>query len=358
MKDRRILVFGGSGSLGKQLISRLAVDNSIVVFSRDEAKHWEIRNSIPKEWGVEFIVGDMRDYQAVELAIKRTSAEVIIIASALKQVDTCEKFPAESVKTNIIGVQNVVDACDAVPAPLVHTPVNNEDGKGLKWRALTRRTVLMVSTDKACSPINVYGMCKGLAERIVTERGRHSSNTRYVAVRYGNVLESRGSVIPLFRKQAESGEVFTLTHDVMTRFVMTLDESIDLIVDTLEHARSGDMWIPKLKSMKIRDLAEIFSARYDKPVKAMGIRPGEKLHESLINDSESLRTSEIRVTTQTTRTEPSSHERYVVGPAWNTKIKLPKMPFAYTSADDVMTRDELEEYLKEKGVFDGPFSGV
>lgn len=347
MQGKRILVFGGSGSLGKQLLSRLAADNDITVFSRDESKHWEIRNSIPKEWGVEFIVGDMRDYQAVELAIKRTHADVVIIASALKHVDVCEKFPAESVKTNIIGVQNVVDACAVVPEPLVrdeNDPMHLHKPYG--FVPPTARTVLMVSTDKACSPINVYGMCKAIAERVVLERARHPSNTKYVAVRYGNVLESRGSVIPLFKKQAAEGEAFTVTHEDMTRFVMTLDESIDLIVDAVEKGQSGELWIPKLQSMRIMDLARIFSKRYCKPVKVVGIRPGEKLHEDLINESESLRTT-VRM---------GGHVRYIVHPAWE-KPKN-KTTDTYTSLHGILPMDDLEVYLSNKGIFDGEFSGV
>ncbi len=357
MKDKRILVFGGSGSLGKQLISRLAEDNHIVVFSRDEAKHWDIRNNIPSEWGVEFIVGDMRDYHAVECAIKRTQAEVIIIASALKQVDTCEKFPDESVKTNIVGVQNVVDACEVVqepPLPKIKMPTHLFGDEAITaWIERERkqqgaaRTVLMVSTDKACSPINVYGMCKAIAERIVTERARHGGNTKYIAVRYGNVLESRGSVIPLFRYQAEHGEAFTVTHDEMTRFVMTLDDSIDLIVEAVERANNGEMWIPKLQAMRIMDLAKIFSKRYKKPVKVVGIRPGEKIHEDLINEVESL------------RMYMKNWQYFVVKPAWDTSDNnQQKTMRTYTSEDDVLRQYELEVYLSSKGIFDGKFTGV
>jgi UDP-glucose 4-epimerase len=322
----KYLIFGGTGSLGKALINRLAPDNEVVVFSRDEGKHWTIRNAIPSEWGVEFIVGDMRDYQAVERAICRTNPNTIIIASALKQVGTCENFPSESIKTNVLGVQNVVDACAK----------NEPRGYSIN------RTVLMVSTDKACSPINVYGMCKSIAERVVTERSRNSSRTRYIAVRYGNVLESRGSVIPLFKYLGENSDAITLTHDDMTRFIMTLDDSIDLILDALENAESGDMWIPKLRAMKIRDLAEIFGQKYDKPVKITGIRPGEKLHESLINEVESLRVVD-------------NGERYIVKPAWDSKVYNHDM-FEYTSGDDLMSVEDLGEYLDELGILDWDLS--
>lgn len=335
MKGKRILVFGGSGSLGKQLLSRLAADNTITVFSRDENKHWEIRNNIPVVWGVDFIVGDMRDYQAVEVAIKRAKPEVIIIASALKHVGTCENFPDESVKTNIIGVQNVVNACDAVGAPPNYS--NNPN--------VFTRTVLMVSTDKACSPINVYGMCKAIAERIVLERARHAGDTKYVAVRYGNVLESRGSIVPLFKKQASNNDAFTVTHNDMTRFAMTLDDSIDLIVDAVKHGTGGQTWVPILKSMRIMDLAQIFSEKYEKPIKIIGIRSGEKIHEDLVNETEFLRTE-------------FHQQRYIIHPAWGRVLKKDNESMRYTSTDDVLTKDELEVYLSSKGIFNDEFSGV
>ena len=326
----RYLIFGGTGSLGKALINRLGPSDDVVVFSRDEGKHWTIKNAIPSKWEVQFIVGDMRDYQAVERAIKKVNPQTIIIASALKQVGTCENFPSESIKTNILGVQNVVDACEAVPmqTDMVHPRLP--------------RTVLMVSTDKACSPINVYGMCKSIAERVVTERSRSSSDTRYIAVRYGNVLESRGSVIPLFKYLGENAPAITLTHDEMTRFIMTLDDSIDLILDALKKAENGDMWIPKLRAMKIKDLADIFGDIYNKTVKVTGIRPGEKLHESLINTVESLRVVE-------------DCGRYVVKPAWDSKVYNYKT-FEYTSEDDLMTKDDLVKYLNSLGILDWDLS--
>ena len=161
----------------------------------------------------------------------------------------------------------------------------------------------MVSTDKACSPINVYGMCKSLAERIVLEKSRNS-NVTFCATRYGNVLESRGSIIPLFLYQAKNKKEFTITHKKMTRFLMTLDDSVDLIVDALNYAQHGDTFVPNLASMKIMDLAEIFSSIYNKPIKVTGIRVGEKLHESLINETESLRTQFI-----------PENDRFIISPA-------------------------------------------
>ena len=199
-------------------------------------------------------------------------------------------------------------------------------------------TVLMVSTDKACAPVNVYGMCKALAERLVSSRSIDNDSVRFVGVRYGNVLESRGSIIPLFRHQALYADAFTLTHPGMTRFLMTLDDSIDLIIHAAEHAKSGEIVLPRLKSMLIQDLAEIFSERANKPIKIIGLRPGEKLHESLISESESPRISQDK-------------DHYILGPAHEIVESSADM-FSYTSADDVMGKAELLEYLTSIDMLD------
>jgi len=226
--------------------------------------------------------------------------------------------------TNLVGTQNVIDAVNAtysVSEPAV--------------------TVLFVSTDKACSPVNVYGMCKAVSERIVTSQARTGlRNAKYVAVRYGNVLESRGSIIPLFKYQGEHGKCLTVTDPSMTRFLMTLDDSVDLIQDAISHGTSGDIWVPKLPAMRVGDLAEIFSEKYGKPTKVIGLRPGEKKHEDLINESES------------TRTYMKNYRRYVIGPAY--KAGDSEKRFTYTSADSVMTKDELRAHLTGLGILDAP----
>jgi len=206
--------------------------------------------------------------------------------------------------------------------------------------------VLLVSTDKATAPCNVYGMCKAISERVVTSRSVRWSGTtgpKFLAVRYGNVLESRGSIIPLFKYQAECGKSLTLTHRDMTRFLMTLDDSVDLIMHALENGASGDIWIPKLKSMKILDLAEIFSEISGKPIEMIPIRPGEKMHESLVSTSESLRT-----------VQNSSTTHYVIKPAHSPALHMNF--FEYTSADDVMSKEDLMTYLKKLNVLDAKLS--
>ena len=180
---KKFLIFGGTGSLGKKLIDRLLPTNNVVVYSRDEAKHWTCRNALTnsdlkdRTQHLQFFVGDVRDRDRVSDTIRQVRPDIVIIAAALKQVDTCELSPSESIMTNLIGTQNIIDAVN-------------------KSNAVS--SVMFVSTDKACSPVNVYGMCKATSERIVTSQAQSGrSDVRYLVVRYGNVLESRGSIIPL-----------------------------------------------------------------------------------------------------------------------------------------------------------------
>lgn len=319
------MIFGGTGSLGQALIRRLSEDNELVLFSRDEAKHWTIRNNLSPSQNVKFIVGDIRDKERVIESIVLSQPTVIIMASALKQVDTCEKSPYESVQTNILGIRNVTEAVISLSA-----------------RISALRSVLMVSTDKACAPTNVYGMSKAIAERIVTSTIELPDGPKFVGVRYGNVLESRGSVIPLFKHQVEKQDSITVTHKDMTRFIMTLDQSIDLIESTLKGSKHGEIWLPKLSSMKILDLAEIFSERFDKPIKITGIRPGEKIHEDLISESESLRV----------RTETEFYKMTSVLSNSNANTEI----FSYSSSDDLLTKPELESYLDDLGIFSKPLN--
>lgn len=319
-QNKKILIIGGTGSLGRALIRRLSEQNQVIVYSRDEAKHWTIRNQLTPQQNVVFEVGDIRDGNRVEEIILKWKPNIILIAAALKQVDTCERSPFESIQTNTLGIHNVINAV-----------VRQED------RLTSLETVLMVSTDKACAPTNVYGMCKAISERVVTSQSISGSRIKFVGVRYGNVLESRGSIIPLFRWQAENETRFTVTHPEMTRFIMTLDESIDLIVATANGAKSGEIWLPKLRAMKIVDLAQIFSDKYGKPVEIVGMRPGEKLFEELISSPESVR---IFDDGKHYRMSPAH-----VMPALDAKI------FSYGSNDDVLDRNALESYLNSINIF-------
>ena len=314
MKNKKILIFGGTGSLGKMLIKRYILNNKVCVFSRDESKHWTIRNEMGHE-NLSFIVGDIRDQQRCKDAILNFKPTQIILASALKHVDVCEKSPLESIKTNILGIENVVSVVK-----------NNHE------KLHNLETVLMVSTDKACSPINVYGMCKSIAERIVTSVSDLGLNIDFVAVRYGNVLNSRGSIIPLFKYQSEHKEKITVTDKRMTRYIMTLEESVDLIDASMKFGKTGEIWIPELKSMKVIDLAEIFSEISGKPIEIIGMRPGEKIHEDLINDSESLRTRKV--------------EKYLaVSPSYTMPFNEEK-DYSMDSSKSLVTKQELKDYLE------------
>lgn len=316
---KKILIIGGTGSLGKALVRRLSSDNELVIVSRDELKQWTMRNDLLEGQDVSFAVSDMRDRLRLEEVLLTELPDVVIIAAALKQVDTCERAPSESIKTNILGVQNLVE--------VIERNLN---------RMVNLESVVMVSTDKACEPTNVYGMSKAIAERIVTSRSEHHKTPRFVAVRYGNVLESRGSIIPLFRYQAEHAPAFTLTDEGMTRFVMTLDESIDLIIAATKYAESGETWLPTIRSMKVKDLAEIFSRLYNKPIKITGIRPGEKLHEMLISETESLRLLRKR-------------GFYVLKSAMEPVTTGAQLE-EHSSAEGCLTVDELEQYLNSLGI--------
>jgi len=328
----RVLIFGGTGSLGKKLIERMFPDNeAVAVFSRDEAKHWTIKNEFSTSNftsrldRLKFFVGDVRDPSRIRDVLRQYRPETIIIAAALKQVDTCELSPSESVQTNLIGTQNIISAVNDVPGSLT--------------------SVLFVSTDKACSPVNVYGMCKAISERIVTSQTYVGHrDIKFMAVRYGNVLESRGSIIPLFTYQGEHSESLTVTDPDMTRFVMTLDDSVNLILETLRHGRSGETWVPVLPAMRIGSLANIFSKLYRKPCKIIGPRPGEKKHEDLINESESIRTY---------RSKDKQH--YIIGPSFGAVQNEDTLqPFTYSSNIDVLHEDALFEHLTKLAILNRP----
>ena len=273
MENKTILIFGGSGSLGHKLVDRYLNNNTIYVYSRDESKHWQMSISYKKHPNLHFIIGDIRDFSKVQQSISRYNPDVIIIASALKHIDRCEYETNECISTNLLGTQNVLNVIESL----------RHDLKLSK--------VCFVSTDKACSPVNIYGMCKAASECLMIEKSKYIPNIKFVTVRYGNVLNSRGSIIPKLHEIGKDKQYkkYMITDDRMTRFVMTLDQSVDLIQHALEYGESGDVVIPKLISCKIIDLIEIFSEKYDKPVERGELRPGEKLLESLINETQSMR---------------------------------------------------------------------
>jgi UDP-N-acetylglucosamine 4,6-dehydratase len=275
IENNTILLFGGTGSLGYEIVKRYINKNVIYNYSRDECKHWQMKLDFNYNKNLNFIIGDIINNSKVEETLLRVKPNIIIIASAMKHIDQCEYNTDQSLNTNLLGVKNILDLVEKHQIEMKNC----------------LQTVLFVSSDKACSPINVYGMCKALSETLIVEKSYYVKQIKFVNIRYGNVLNSRGSIIPLLHTigNDKSKEYFTLTNENMTRFVMTLEQSVDLIEHTLLNGESGDIVVPKLISMKVKDLIEIFSEKYGKPIKLIGIKPGEKLLESLINKSQSAR---------------------------------------------------------------------
>lgn len=262
-KDYSILITGGTGSFGKAVLKRIVKNGDfkrIVIFSRDEKKQYDLRLQYNFD-NIEFIIGDTRDKSSLEYAFK--DIDYVFHAAALKHVPSCEYFPMEAIKTNIHGSQNVLDVSE-----------NNAVKK-----------VVVLSTDKAVFPINAMGMTKALMEKLMFAKARRKhTNTVFCGVRYGNVLYSRGSVIPLFVKQILNKVPITLTHPEMTRFLLTLDEAIDLVFYSIENGNNGDLFIMKAPSAKMIDMAHALMNIFGiiVPIKDIGIREGEKMHETLM----------------------------------------------------------------------------
>ena len=263
------------------LSGQLGSPQSVIVFSRDEAKQHEMRMDYLNhraatdevmyhnfERTLQFKIGDVRDFHSVAQALR--SVDIVFNAAALKQVPACEYFPFEAVKTNIEGAENIVRAITELE--------------------LGVESVVAISTDKACKPTNVMGMTKAIQERIFLAANISCPKTRFIAVRYGNVLASRGSVVPLFIDQIAAGGPVTLTDKNMTRFLLTLDQAVDTVFEALQFAAAGETYIPKIKAALIQDVAAALIGSKKIQVIESGIRPGEKMHEIMISEEESVRT--------------------------------------------------------------------
>jgi UDP-glucose 4-epimerase len=287
LDDQVVLITGGTGSLGQTLARRLLQGDlgrpaRIIVFSRDEAKQYAMKTTWKQAHAptddivyhnfdelIEFRIGDVRDYASVFDAVSRS--DVVVHAAAMKQVPTCEYFPAQAAATNITGADNVVRAVRHTKRP---------------------HTVIGISTDKACKPVNVMGMTKAIQERIIIEGNLDNDACRLIGVRYGNVLESRGSVIPLFKHQIARGGPVTITLPEMTRFLLSLEAAVEAVFDAFRMARRGEIVVPKVASARILDVATTMIGDRDIDIAYTGIRPGEKIHEILISDEEAYRTLE------------------------------------------------------------------
>lgn len=301
----------------------------ITVYSRDEAKqHYMRLEYMHRDAATDdviyqnsqdllrFRIGDVRDYAALTSALRE--ADIVFHAAALKQVPSCEYFPFEAVQTNINGAANVARAIRENDLPI--------------------ETVIGISTDKACKPINVMGMTKALQERILIEANRDCRNTSFLCVRYGNVIASRGSIVPLFVEQVQKGQALTITLPEMTRFLLSLDRAVDTVFEALTKGKPGQTFVPKVPAANIVDLAKAIMGDRELPITYTGIRPGEKVHEIMVSEEECYRTIE-------------QGDYYVILPV------LPELrdgvefkqalKSEYSSKDDNISIDELRSLLSD-----------
>src|SRR5450631_330328 len=317
--EQVVLVTGGTGSFGKKFVETMVKEyrpKRLVIFSRDELKQHDMRASGLDHISLRYFLGDVRDAGRLERAF--SGITVVVHAAALKQVPACEYNPFEAIQTNIMGGRNVIDAA-----------IN----QGV-------RRVLALSTDKAVNPINLYGATKLCAEKMFVQANAYagSKNTRFSCARYGNVVGSRGSVIPVFLEQKRKGKI-TITDPRMTRFWLTLDQGVRFVVRCLEQMHGGEIFVPKISSMRLVDLAETVAPGCQ--VEYIGIRPGEKLHEVLVSEDESRQTLE-------------TEDMYVIQPShpwWKAENWINAKPlregFRYSSDtnESWLTRRELEELV-------------
>ena len=316
IKQKRVLVTGGTGSFGQFIVRRLLDFDvaEIRVLSRDEKKHYDMRHHYANERRLKFITGDIRDARRVRESM--CGCQAVFHAAALKHVYNCEEHPFEAVMTNITGTQNVI-------ATALELGVER---------------FVTVSTDKAVKPVNVMGMSKAIQERLVIAANRAVANLGTIAccVRYGNVMSSRGSAIPFFRELAAQRKPITITHAEMTRFLLTLDDAIDLVIFAIENMKGGETFIKKAPAVKILDLARVIAAQAEAPFRPViiGMLPGEKIHEILISEEELPRAADLG-------------EYYVVQPHW-VKCDGPTVEREYSSDANLVESDEAITSLLAK----------
>ena len=294
MKNKKILIIGGTGALGKTLTKRYYNDNNIIILSRDEHKHVNMKRDYPR---VIYHIGDVKDINSIRNAIEDYKPDVVINTAALKHVPICESNPYESDNVNILGHQNLIQS--------------------IKRSNHRIKTLMFISTDKACSPVNVYGMCKAISERLYVDYAEQQKEIKVCLVRYGNVLESTGSVIPYFKKLLDNGATkLPITDMRMTRFLLTLNRACDLIDFAYNNDTHGSICIPKVQSFSIPSivLALISSYKINTVLETVGIRPGEKLHEAMISEIEWMRTVDVGenylITNKIQTTESKSYNSF------------------------------------------------
>ena len=314
----KIIIFGGTGTIGSGLVSSYYDKEDLYIVRRDEMKHWEMKKKFPK---ANFLNGDIRDRNRIKVILEQVEPDIIIIAAAMKHIDICEVNIHECISTNIIGVQNILETLNP-----------------------TVKTVCFISTYKACDPTSVYGMSKGIGEALVISMSKTCSasasarqrrgvlgkhNAKFVCVRFGNIINSRGSIIPTLHEIGKNGTVFELTHEEMTRLVMTVENSVELIRHAIDNGESGDIILPELNTIKIKDLFEIFAEKYNKPIKVVGLRPGERIHENLVNSTQLTRLTKV--------------DKYLY-------IKREPVSNIIEIKNDILSKDELKDLLISQNV--------
>jgi len=323
----RILLTGGTGSFGKAFIAETLKSypdiQRLVVYSRDELKQWELQQRYPESQfpQLRFFIGDVRDRDRLRRALE--GIDTVVHAAALKQVPAAEYNPIEFINTNVLGAENVVQAC-------LDTDV---------------KRVVALSTDKAAAPINLYGATKLCSDKlfIAANNIKGTRDLRFSVVRYGNVMGSRGSVIPFFLEKAKSG-VLPITNPAMTRFNISLSEGVDMVLWSLEHALGGELFVPKIPSYRITDVAEAIGPSCEKPI--MGIRPGEKIHEEMITTSDSFTTIDLGAYYSVLPSDGRVQQRYQE--AGINSIAVPA-GFAYNSGSnpEFLSVEQLRALIRE-----------
>lgn len=312
-KSTRALVTGGTGSFGNFVVHRLLEKGvkEVRILSRDEKKQYDMRNLYKGKENLSFVLGDIRNRQTVDEAMQ--NIDIVFQAAALKQVPSCENFPMEAIRTNVLGVENVVESA-----------LQN----GVK-------KFVCISTDKAVKPVNVMGMTKALQEKLVMRANfsKFNRGTVLCCVRYGNVLRSRGSVVPFFRNKLKNNEPLTITDERMTRFLLTLGDAIDLVFYAAENGGKGDLFVRKSPAANVMDIARCLSDEVGKKLdyKVIGILPGEKLHEILITEEELQRVEDCG-------------KYYRVYPFWS-DVKPEGVENEYCSRDEVVQGEELVQTI-------------
>ena len=301
LNNKVILITGGTGSFGKKMLSflyQIKKIKKIIIFSRDELKQFELQKKFNSK-KIRYFIGDIRDFDRVYKALN--DVNIVINAAALKQVPAAEYNPDEVIKTNILGVNNIVEA-------------------GIMRKV---EKIINLSTDKACAPINLYGATKLVADKLITAANFNKGNSKTIlsSVRYGNVINSRGSVIPIFKEMIKNNKSITLTDKNTTRFFLTLDDGVNFVVQSIEIMKGGEIFIPKLKSIKIFDLIKVLNNK--NKIKIIGMRPGEKIHEMLFSEDDS-------------RNVVESKDHYILFNSYqNLKIYLNNFKKKYKKIDNI-----------------------